>query len=72
MLDTIIVIIYRIMFIFAGLLLIVAAWEKVLRQFGYTLSWIRYEPSRLLEYAAILFLVVIALLLRQIREALKK
>jgi hypothetical protein len=39
--------------------------------FGYQLTWVPYEPGRLLEFSAILVIFVIALLLRQIRDTLR-
>jgi len=59
-------------FVAAVLLLFVAVLEWLLRLFGYTLNWLHYRPGRLLELAGILVLFVIVLILRQIRETLKK
>ena len=61
----------RLLFIVAAILLVLAVWDWVLGWFGYQLSWVPYEPGRLLEFAAILVIFVIALLLRQIRDALR-
>jgi len=55
----------------AGLLMIVAAIDWILRLFGWTFEWLAYQPGRLFELAAILMVFVIAFLLRQIREALR-
>ena len=49
-------------------LLALAVSEAGLRSLGWTLSFIDYEPGRLLEFSVILIMFVIALLLRQIRE----
>ena len=62
----------RTLFGFAVALLAVAVFERVLGSLGWTLSFIAYEPSRLLEFSAILIIFVIALLLRQIRENTNK
>jgi hypothetical protein len=61
----------RMFFAVAFILLIMAVWDRFIRMFGWTISWIGYEPGRMLEFAAILMIFVIALLLRQIREGLK-
>ena len=53
-------------------LLAVAVLEEVLGSLGWTLSFIRHEPGRLLEISATLVIFVIALLLRQIRENTSK
>jgi hypothetical protein len=39
---------------------------------GLDISWISYAPGRLFEFSGIFLLLVIALLLRQIREAIYK
>ena len=53
-------------------LLAVAILQGILVSLGGTLSFIDYEPGRLLEISAILNIFVIALLLRQIRENTNK
>jgi len=58
----------RFLFLFALLLLLLAVLDRIIRLFGWTFSWIPYEPSRLLEIAATLIVFVLALLLRQIRD----
>ena len=62
----------RIFFFFALFLAALAVWDRIIRIFGWTLSWVPYQPGRLLEISAILVIFVMALLLRQIREELKK
>ena len=62
----------RVLFSLAALLLIVGVWERILRLFDWTLTWVPYEPGRLMELSAILVVFLIALLLRQIREEIKK
>jgi hypothetical protein len=42
--------------------------EAAARQMGYTILRTSFEPARLLEYAVILLVFVIAMLLRQIRD----
>ena len=59
-------------FFFGGFgLLGLAILEGVVNLFGYTIMR-HYSAGRLLEFAAMLFILVIALLLRQVREELKK
>ena len=72
MIDRFINICYRGFFVLAGLLFIVAVWDKFLRRFDLKLSWVPYDPSRLIEISALLMVFVIALLLRQIREGINK
>jgi hypothetical protein len=61
----------RLFFTVATLLLMVALLDWFIGWFGYYLTWVPYEPGRLLEFAAILMIFVIALLLRQIRDTLR-
>jgi len=58
----------RILFSVASLLLLITIIEWILRLFGWTFSWLPYNPGRLLEFAAYIMIFVIVLLLRQIRE----
>jgi len=58
----------RILFSVASLLLLIAIIDWILRLFGWTFSWLTYNPGRLLEFAAYIMIFVIVLLLRQIRE----
>ena len=62
----------RIIFFIALGLLGVAFLNWFLGQLGWTLSWVNYRPGRLMEFAGILVLFVIVLILRQIRELLKQ
>ena len=62
----------RLFFIVSFLLLAVGIVERLANGFGYTLLGGSYTPGRLLELAGILLIFVVAILLRQIREALKK
>lgn len=60
-------------FVFAAFALIaVAVIEKIANLSGYTVLREAYTPARLIELAAALTVIVIALLLRQIREELRK
>lgn len=64
---------YRILFSLSLILLIIAATERVVNLAGYTLlRQTPYSPWRLMEFAVILILFVIAMLLRQIREELRQ
>ena len=66
-------IVCRIFFFGSFLLLAIASLERVVNLFGYTfLAGLHYRPARLLDYAAVLLMFVLALLLRQVREDLKK
>lgn len=58
----------RIFFAVAFLVLVIAIIDWLLRMGGTTLSFISYQPGRLFEFAAILMIFVMVLLLRQIRE----
>ena len=61
----------RLLFLIAAAMFVVAVCEWVLQWFGYTFTWMHYEPGRLLEFAAIMAIFVITLLLRQIRDTLR-
>jgi hypothetical protein len=63
----------RIFFVVALFLLAVAVIEKIVNVFDYTiLGGTTYVPSRLLEFSTILVIFVIALVIRQVREELRK
>ncbi|MCK5033037.1 MAG: hypothetical protein KAS18_05365 [Calditrichia bacterium] len=72
MINTLSLYLYKLLFSGSIILLILAVSEWFLNYFNYTLSWIPYSPFRLLEFGAIFMLFVIALLLRQIRDILRK
>ena len=72
MIDKLTSVFCRLFFAIALLLLAVAVIDRILGFFGWRLLWVSYQPGRLLEFAGILMTFVIALLLRQIREALRK
>jgi hypothetical protein len=62
----------RLFFVVAAILVLLAGLDWIIGLFGWTLSWLPYQPGRLFEFAAILIIFVIATLLRQIRDALRK
>jgi len=72
MIDKLTSIICRLFFAIALFLLFISLWDKFLRLFGWAMTWLPYEPGRLFELSALLMIFVIALLLREIREQLKK
>jgi hypothetical protein len=65
-------VLYRICAVGAVGFLAVAAIESVVKEYKYTVVHERYEPGRLLEFAVMSTIFAIALLLRQIREELRK
>lgn len=62
----------RLFFGVAFAFLAVSALEKIVNGFGYTILRNTYTAGRLLEFATILLVFVIAILLRQMREVLRK
>ena len=58
----------RAFFFVAFLFLALSVVESLARRMGYTILRHSFEPSRLLEYAVILLVFVMAMLLRQIRD----
>jgi hypothetical protein len=72
MINSLISYLSRIFFAFALLIVLVAVWDRIIRLFGWTLSWMTYQPGRLLEISAVLVIFIIAILLRQIRDELRK
>jgi hypothetical protein len=61
----------RVLFGLSVLLTGLAAWERVIHAFGYTILR-GYAPSRLLDLAGLGLLFVIALELREIRDQLRR
>ena len=61
----------RALFVGAFVLAGLAVLEKLANVLGYTVLQGSYEPSRLLEFAAMALLFVFALLLREIRSAVQ-
>ncbi len=72
MIDKLLHYVYRGLFGISLALLALAILDRVLHSLGWTLSFIDYDPGRLLEISAILTVFVMALLLRQIRENTSK
>ena len=64
-------IVARVFFFGAFALMVLAVMERVANVFGYTILR-AYTAGRLLEFAVVLLVFIIALLLRQVREELKK
>ena len=62
----------RLFFAGAFMLLLLAVWERIANANGYTVVRETFTASRMIEFAVILVIFVIALLLRQIREELKR
>lgn len=61
----------RVLFTVAFIVLIVGVIDWIIRLFGWTFTWVPYEPGRMLTFSAALMIFVAVLLLRQIREILK-
>jgi hypothetical protein len=62
----------RLFFLGALVLLVIAVSESAVNLFGYTFLRGSYSGARLLEFAAVLLIFVTAVLLRQIKDALRK
>jgi TRAP-type mannitol/chloroaromatic compound transport system permease small subunit len=58
----------RVFFFVSFVFLALSIMESVARRMGYTILRHTFEPARLLEYAVILLVFVMAMLLRQIRN----
>ena len=58
----------RIMFVAAMLFFILAVLEKIANLNGQTITFITYEPGRLLEFAGIMLIFVMTVTLRRIRK----
>jgi hypothetical protein len=63
-------IVSRLFFVVAFVLMGLAVLEKILKVFGSSINWI--DPSRLLDFGTILMVFVMTLLLREIRDELRK
>ena len=61
----------RVFFIVAFLCIAIAIVDWTLRLFGWTFTFIPYQPGRMFEFSGIFVLFVITLVVRQIREILK-
>ena len=64
-------IISRTLFVLAFILLGLAIIERVANFYGYTILVGLYTAGRLLEFSAVLLLFVLALQLREVRDALR-
>lgn len=62
----------RLFFWGALVLLLIAIAERAVNLFGYTILWGIYTGGRLLEFAAVFLIFVIALTLQEVRDALRK
>jgi len=62
----------RLFFVVAAIMVLLAGLDCIVGLFGWTFSWLPYQPGRLFEFAAILIIFVIATLMRQIRDGLRK
>jgi hypothetical protein len=62
----------RALFLASFLLLLIAVVERLVNYLGYTIVGGGYAPGRMLEFAGIMLLFVIAILLRQAREELRR
>jgi hypothetical protein len=58
----------RVFFFVAFVFLALSVLESLARRMGYTILRHTFEPARLLEYAVILLVFVVAMLLREIRD----
>ena len=63
-------VICRALFVLAFVVAGAAVWEKLANTMGYTVLGQAWDPSRLLAYAPVILLFVVALLLREIRHLL--
>lgn len=61
----------RTFFVVAFILLGLAVIERVANLYGYTILAGAYTAGRLLDFSAVLLLFVLALQLREVREALR-
>lgn len=62
----------RVLFATAAILAALAVLERLVNFAGYTILRGSYTPARMLELAAVFSIFVIVLLLRQVREGLKR
>ena len=72
MINTLSNYLYKALFIIAIILFFLAGLEWILNLFNMTLSWFIYSAFRFAEFGVVFILFTIALLLRQIRDVLKK
>ena len=62
----------RLFFLAAFVLIVLAIAEGAVNFFGYTIVGEAYRAGRLLEFAAVLLIFVVALTLRQLRDKIAK
>jgi len=72
MIDILTSIFSRIFFGVASIILVIAVLQRIVRFFEPGVKWFGYDPGRLFEFSGIFLLFVLTLLMRQIRELLKK
>ncbi len=72
MIDRIVHILTWIFFTAAFIFSFISIWDRILLFFGWSLTWLPFSRWRLIEVAVIALIFVITLLLRQIREELRK
>ncbi len=70
--DKLTSVVSRLFFWGAFALLSIAVAERLVNLFGYTILRGFYPGARILEFAAVLLIFVIALILRQVRDELRK
>ncbi|MDD5718542.1 MAG: hypothetical protein PHQ53_02515 [Candidatus Krumholzibacteria bacterium] len=70
MIDKLVSLVCRVFFVLAFIVLILGIVEKIANLNGYTLTRV-YQPERLLEISISLAVLVMVLLLRQIRDAVR-
>jgi len=70
--DKVVSLVSRVVVLGAAALTVLGVIEGVANALGYTLIHEAHKPSRLIELGAALTVIVIALLLRQIRDQLRK
>jgi len=58
----------RLFFVVALLFIAIAVVDWCVRLFGWTFSFLPYQPGRMFEFAAMLMVFVAVMLLRQIRD----
>ena len=62
----------RVLFLAALLLLVIAVLERLVNYAGYTIVGSAYTAGRMLEFAGIMLLFVITIVMRQARDELRK
>jgi hypothetical protein len=69
--DKVASLVFRVVVLAAGALIVLGLIEAAANMFGYTVIHEAHKASRLIELGAALTVIVIALLLRQIRDQRK-